>query len=123
MYYEVKKAPLLDDLMPDLDNIFNSHSVTSFDKTFDLGFLKARGINIPYELPCIMKAVKNLLKIQFPSNTKKYKWSKCEEAWEFFFPNSFYIEKHRALDDALHEATILFEIYRRGLLPIFNEVY
>jgi hypothetical protein len=29
------------------------------------------------------------------------KWPKVEEAWEYFFPDTKYIEAHRALDDAL----------------------
>ena len=122
-FNEVKNAPLLDDFIPELESIFNSHSVTAFNKSFDLGFLKARGINVSYELPCIMKAATNILKIPFPRSSKRYKWPNCQEAWEYFFPNSFYIEKHRALDDALHEAMILFEIYRRGLLPVLKEIY
>jgi DNA polymerase-3 subunit epsilon len=34
------------------------------------------------------------------------KWPKVEEAWEYFFPDTKYIEAHRALDDAQHEALI-----------------
>ena len=120
---EVKNAPSFDEIIPELQEIFNEYCVTAFNKSFDLGFLKARGINVPYELPCIMLAATNILKIPFLRGKKEWKWPNCQEAWNFFFPNSYYIEKHRALDDALHEAMILFEIYRRRLLPIFEELY
>jgi len=39
-----------------------------------------------------------------------YKWPKVEEAWEHFFPDQPYVEQHRALDDALHEAKIAYAI-------------
>jgi DNA polymerase-3 subunit epsilon len=42
------------------------------------------------------------------------KWPKVEEAWEYFFPDIKYIEAHRALDDAQHEALIAHELYKLG---------
>jgi len=37
-----------------------------------------------------------------------------QEAWDNLFPNTNYREKHRAVDDAIHEAKIVFEMYKRG---------
>lgn len=119
----VQNAPLFDDIIPDIQDILTKYSVTAFNKLFDLGFLKARGITMPNELPCIMLTATNILKIPFLRSTKEFKWPNCQEAWNYFFPNSYYIEQHRALDDARHEAMIFFEIYRRGLLPAFKEIY
>jgi len=42
------------------------------------------------------------------------KWPKVEEAWEFFFSDVEYKEKHRALDDARHEALIAYELFKLG---------
>lgn len=47
-----------------------------------------------------------------------YKWPKVEEAWEHFFPEIEYIEQHRGADDALHEAKIVYELYRRNAFKI-----
>lgn len=117
---EVMNAPLLDELKPEIQAIFNRNSVTAYNKSFDLGFLKSRGIHVPNELPCIMLTATNILKIPFLRGIKKFKWPKCQESFEFFFPATSYIEKHRAVDDAIHEAMILYEIFRRGDLPIFD---
>ena len=122
-FKEIQSAPLFDDVITDVQDILSKYNITAFNKSFDLGFIKARGINVPNELPCIMLTATNILKIPFPRGVKKFKWPNCQEAWNYFFPNSYYIEKHRARDDALHEAMIFFEIYRRGLLPVFEEIY
>jgi DNA polymerase-3 subunit epsilon len=117
---DVINAPLLDKVIPEIQAIFNRSSVTAYNKSFDLGFLKSRGIHVPNELPCIMLTATNILKIPFLRGNKRYKWPKCQESFEFFFPATDYIEKHRAADDAIHEAMILYEIFRRGHLPIFD---
>ena len=119
---DVNNAPLFDGFIPELQEIFNNYSITAFNKSFDLGFLNSRGLRVPNELPCIMLTATNILKIPFSNGRKRFKWPTCQEAWDYFFPNSPYVEKHRALDDALHEAMIFFEIFRRGLIPIIEEI-
>ena len=116
-FEDIENAPLFDNLKETINEIFNKYPVTAFNKSFDLGFLKARGINIPIELPCIMLTATNICRIPFPSGGSGYKWPKCQEAWDFFFTDSEYIEKHRAADDAIHEAKILFELYKCGQFP------
>jgi DNA polymerase-3 subunit epsilon len=117
-FEKVKKAPLLDEFKQELQEIFNLYPLTAFNKSFDLGFLKERGFNFPEELPCIMLSSTNICKIPHRNNGPGYKWPKAQEAWNCFFPDTFYNEKHRAADDALHEAQILFEMYNRGKYPI-----
>jgi len=117
-FEDIENAPLFNDLKKEINEIFNLNPITAFNKSFDLGFLKAREINIPIELPCIMLTSTNICKIPFPTGGSRYKWPSCQEAWDFFFPDSDYIEKHRAADDAIHEAKILFELCRRGQFPI-----
>ncbi len=117
-FEDIENAPLFESLKNEIAEIFSKYRVTAFNKSFDLGFLKARGINIPKELPCIMQTATNICRIPSPYRRSGYKWPKCQEAWDFFFPNSDYIEKHRAADDAIHEAKILFELFRRGKFPI-----
>jgi len=117
-FEDIEKAPLLDEFKQELQEIFNTYSITAFNISFDLGFLKARGFKFPNELPCIMISSTNICKIPHRNRGTGYKWPKAQEAWDFFFPNSDYIEKHRAADDAVHEAKILFEMVNRGLLPL-----
>jgi hypothetical protein len=49
------------------------------------------------------------------------KWPKVEEAWEYLFPQVEYKEKHRALDDAKHEALIVYELYKLGKYEVFSK--
>ena len=118
-------APNLEKFRNELQEIFNNYDVTAFNKTFDLGFLKARGFHFPKELPCIMITATDICKIPFTKGIRKerygnreFKWPKVQEAWDFFFPNSNYTEGHRAADDAIHEAKILFELYKSGKFPL-----
>ncbi len=116
-FEDIENAPLLDNFKEDLHEIFKKYPTTAFNKSFDLGFLKYRGIKILKELPCIMKTATNICRILFPNGGSRYKWPSCQEAWDYFFPNSDYNEKHRAADDAIHEAKILFELISRGHFP------
>jgi len=117
-FEDIENAPLFESFKKKINEIFSKYPTTAFNKSFDLGFLKVRGIYIPKELPCIMRTATNICRIPFPNGGSGYKWPKCQEAWDFFYPNSEYIEKHRAADDAIHEAKILFELFSRGHFPI-----
>jgi hypothetical protein len=50
------------------------------------------------------------------------KWPKVQEAWDFFFLRSDYLEAHRALDDARHEALIAYELYKLGKFRVRNRL-
>ena len=53
--------------------------------------------------------------LKLPGRHGNYKWPKVQEACYYFFPHrSDYIEAHRAYDDAVHEAEIVYELYQRG---------
>ena len=117
-FEDFENAPLFDDLKQKIRELFNQYPMTAFNKAFDLDFFKAREINIPKELPCIMQTAQNILKIPYKYDSSKYKRPNVQEAWDFFLPNSKYIEKHRAADDAIYAAKILFELYKRGQFPI-----
>ena len=112
-FENLENAPLFEKLKPEISEILNQYPITAFNKSFDLGFLKAREISVPKELPCIMMTAKNVCKLPFQNGRSGYKRPKVQEAWDFFFPNSEYVETHRAADDAIHEAKILFELHKR----------
>lgn len=113
-FENIENAPPFENLKQKISEIFNQYPITAYNKAFDLGFLKARGINVPKELPCIMLTAQNILKIPYKYDSSRYKKPNVQESWDFFFPNNEYTEKHRAVDDANHEAKILFELYKRG---------
>ena len=117
-FNDVAKAPTLDSHISVIQEFLNKYRITAFNKSFDLGFLRSRGFKVPREFPCIMETMTPICKIPLPWDdpTKDYKWPTAQEAWDFLFPNSDYVEKHRATDDAIHEAKILYEIINRKLI-------
>lgn len=65
-----------------------------------------------------MKLSADICKIRFNEYHGTWKWPNCEEAYHFYFPGSDFVEKHRGADDAFHEADIVMELYRRGVLEV-----
>jgi DNA polymerase-3 subunit epsilon len=90
--------------------------VTAYNKKFDLMYLRDRGFVI-VGLPCPMLLATEVVRIPFP-NGKCCKWPTVEQAYNFFFPDSEYVETHRAADDAMHEAQIVYELFKRGKYPL-----
>ena len=88
---------------------------TAFNNTFDFGFLESRGFVIPNKLPCPMRLSTDICKI--PGNYG-YKFPNLQEAYDFFFGKTDYVELHRGADDALHEAEIVYELYMRGIFKL-----
>lgn len=114
-YDDICNVPAFNEISHELQVIINNYFVTAFSKDFDFYFLRKRGIEIPNELPCIMKSATDIVQIEVEWG---YKWPKVQEAWDFFFPDTDYEEAHRAANDAIHEARILYEMYVRGQFPI-----
>jgi len=55
---------------------------------------------------CIMLKATPIVKETFPNG--RIKWPNVEKAYKFFYPQSNYVETHRAWHDAWHEADILY---------------
>jgi DNA polymerase-3 subunit epsilon len=102
-------------MLPEIQNVLNKYSLgaTAYNKAFDFGFLKSRGLQIK-ELDCIMLSATPVVNLPPNPGYSTPKWPKVEEAWEYFFPQIEYKEAHRALDDAKHEALIAYELYKLG---------
>jgi DNA polymerase-3 subunit epsilon len=49
-----------------------------------------------------------------PGRNGSYKWPKVEEAYEFLFGKTGYVEAHRGADDAMHEGEIVYELIKRN---------
>ncbi|MBY9021579.1 MAG: hypothetical protein KGD67_10990 [Candidatus Lokiarchaeota archaeon] len=111
-FEDFKNAPSLDHVKNQIQEILDQYSLTAYNNLFDFGFLESRGFVIKKDIPDIMAVAKEACRIMRPRGG--YKIPKMQEAWDNLFPNTNYIEKHRAVDDAIHEAIILYEMYKRG---------
>jgi DNA polymerase-3 subunit epsilon len=79
----------------------DEYPVTAFNMAFDFRFMRERGFKFT-ETKCLMHTSRKYIsKRGAPS---------VEEVYEQFFPNEKYVEKHRGLDDAYHEAKILLKL-------------
>jgi len=117
-FEEVDNAPSLESQLATIQSSIDSfeHGVTAYNKAFDFTFLRDRGITIPKELPCPMKVATPVL--QLPSIWYgDYKRPKVEEAWDHLVGTP-YVEEHRGLDDAIHEARIVFELIKLGKFEV-----
>ncbi len=114
---EVFDAPSLEDVRDEIQFLFDNHKATAFNKRFDFDFLRDRGFRIN-ELPCPMIIATPITKLPSRNGYNSYKWPKVEEAWEHFFGNTGYIEAHRGMDDAAHEAKIVYELYKMGVFKV-----
>lgn len=102
-----------------IQDILNTYPTTAFNKRFDFDFFRARGFAIN-ELDCPMLLATNVCKIP-KARGSGYKWPSVEQAWQFFFPDVSYDEKHRGADDAFHEAQIIHELYKQGIFKLCDE--
>lgn len=113
-YVDVINAPYLEDFREELQAIFNLNcSCTAYNQKFDFGFLEFRDYKIRQKFWDPMLKLTPILKIPNISYyAMNYKWPSVWEAYNYFFPNERYIETHRALDDAIHEAKIVYKTYK-----------
>lgn len=113
-YEEVINAPYLEEFRGELQAIFNlNYPCTAYNQKFDFGFLEFRDFKIHQKFWDPMLKLTSVLKIPNISYyAKDYKWPSVWEAYHYFFPNEHYIETHRALDDAMHEAKIIYATYK-----------
>ena len=112
-YEDVLVAKPLNSYRKELQKIFYLNLATAYNKRFDFDFLQHRGFEIK-ELSCPMAIATDILKLPPRKAGTLYKWPNVEETWKYLFPDKEYSEKHRSYDDAVHEALIIFELYKRN---------
>lgn len=115
----IRNSRSLDKMRSEIQGLLDQYSdgATAFNNDFDFGFFEDRGFVFPKKLACPMKLSTNICQIPSPRGMG-YKWPKVQEAWDFFFGKTDYIETHRGADDAFHEADIVFELYKRGIFKL-----
>jgi DNA polymerase-3 subunit epsilon len=103
--------------------------VTAYNLYYDRRVLRRHGLPIENVWPCLMQTCTPILKLPghyhnpFPSHYGPddygdYKYPKFTEAWNYFFPDLPFVERHRAAWDALHEAKLAYRLYRDGYLEV-----
>lgn len=103
-----------------LNALFQNNPVTAYNKQFDFGFLRSRGIEIPYESPDPMDIAENHLKIPptqkmiYAGYGNKFKRPSVQECWDRIMDKSIK-EPHRAGKDSLMEAAIISKLYQKGV--------
>ncbi|GAP68719.1 DNA polymerase III, epsilon subunit [Bacteroidales bacterium 6E] len=116
-YEQVNYAPSLNNQKEIIQGLFDEYYATAYNKDFDFGFLKNRGFRIR-ELPCPMVVATPILNLPTAKGFGSPKYPTVEEAWHYFFGESAYIEAHRGLDDAKHEAKIVYQLFKLGKFKI-----
>ena len=115
---EVRNAPDFKEIQPMIQvALYRTDYNTAFNKAFDFDFLRSRGVDIGPEWPCPMLKLTPIMKLPKTGKAARfpgYKWPNVEEAWQHFFPDRPYVEAHRGLDDAMHEAEIVYEMFKIG---------
>lgn len=116
---EVLKAPPAAEVLPKVQEVLNRYPLgcAAYNNKFDFGFLQNRGIKIK-PLPCPMHLSTHICKI--PGRSTTHKTPTVEEAFNYFYPDIEYKEKHRGLDDARHEAMIVYSLYQKNVFVVHN---
>lgn len=117
-FEDVNEAPSMKSLYDEIQETLNKfNGVTAYNAAFDLPFLRSRSFTFS-PLPCPMIAATPMVNLPPVRGRNEPKWPTVQEAWDFLFGNTGYCETHRAMDDAIHEAKIVYELHKRGAYPI-----
>ncbi|MDD5700454.1 MAG: exonuclease domain-containing protein [Dehalococcoidales bacterium] len=111
---QVRSAPTMEEMKYGVEAYLSLWPVTAFNLHFDQQVLFRHGVKIPTTWPCLMLTTKDILKL--PGRYGDYKYPKFSEAWQYFFPDEPFEEKHRAGHDALAEAKLALALYQRGYI-------
>ena len=105
---DVISAPHFMEIADGLKTALSGEVVTAFNRSFDLGFLRHRGVKPDLVAPCLMYWFRPILGLL---GRKGLKVPGAQEAWNVLFPGSNRLESHRALDDARFEAKLVMRAW------------
>ncbi|MHA1456617.1 MAG: 3'-5' exonuclease, partial [Promethearchaeota archaeon] len=107
---DVKNSKNLESYRETLQFIFDRYRITSFNTNFDLSILESKGFIFPKKLMDLMNFTRKMLpqgKYNFEFAYRQFYNSKENNKGKYL-KNKNYEEQHRAIDDAIHEAELLF---------------
>jgi hypothetical protein len=109
-YSEVVNSNYLGDFKDEIQSIFNDYPVTAWNQSYDFRRLEhpSRGLKIENKFWDPMIMLTNLIKIPHPRRNG-YKYPSVPEGWKYFNPDTKFVHKHRAIEDAKDEARILYQ--------------
>jgi DNA polymerase-3 subunit epsilon len=115
---DVRKAEPLSAYTSEIQSILDEHKYfAAWNVDFDLRFIKAEGLIVPNPLPCPMKTSAKWFDLPYKSGRGRGKFASVDEAWiKLFGEDTGYEEIHRGADDAVHEAKIMYELYKQGVI-------
>jgi DNA polymerase-3 subunit epsilon len=114
---DIAEAPSLESQRDIIQFLFDKYYATAYNKEFDFGFLKDRNFSIK-ELPCPMLTAAPIINLPPDPGFTDTKLPSIYDAWYYFFENDFYLQDNRGLDDAMHEAKIVYKMYQLNLYDI-----
>lgn len=109
-YSEIAESTYLDDVKEEIQSIFNEYPVTAWNQQYDFRRLEhpSRGFTINNKFWDPMIMLTNLIKIPHP-HRNGYKYPSVPEGWKYFNPDTKFVHKHRAIQDARDEAQIIYQ--------------
>ena len=114
---DIRNAPVSGGVLTVVQDIINNYKCVAWNSKFDFDFLESRGIKIN-KLPCPMLLSTDYFQLPHKNGGYGNKWPSVEEAWARLFPDKPYVEEHRGADDAIHEAQIIYELYKLNVFKI-----
>jgi DNA polymerase-3 subunit epsilon len=120
-FEELLNAPTLESQREEIQKLFDSYYATAYNKEFDFSFLMDRSFRIK-QLMCPMRVADPILDMIGGNYDGLFDMlPSVEECYHYFFKDIEYTEKHRGMDDAIHEAHIVYKLYELGKFKINNE--
>lgn len=113
----IEKGRSINNIRNKLQKLINKFSSTSYNKSFDFRFLRARGFDFKSTISDPMLVMTDVL--QIVTRYENYKWPRVQEVIDYF--GWGIVEAHRALEDAKIEAKIIYEAIKRGYFDISAE--
>lgn len=115
-FSDVASAQDINTYRAEIQSIFNKYKITAYNKKFDMGWLTSLGFKFK-ESKCLMETAGEYAKVLLSETISL----KEENVYRWLMQDRNYIEKHRALPDALDEVKILYKLCDFAEDPIIKE--
>jgi len=120
-YEDILSSPSLESVREDIQLILNNYKIAAFNINFDMRFLESRGFIIPKKLKDLMLYTRSILPKDVRYNLQeayKYLYHLEENESGKYLKDNNFVEQHRALDDVMYEAELLYFLFRKFNYPI-----
>lgn len=115
-FRDVERAQDINTYRAEIQAILNKYKITAYNKKFDMSWLASLGFKFK-ESKCLMETAGEYAQVLLSESISL----KEENVYRWLMQDSNYVEKHRALPDALDEAQILYKLCDFAEDPIIKE--